>query len=294
MSILTKQNQSVKNYYDVRAGLYDQTMDENPKYLLQEILTERLMDTYLPEKGSRILDLGGGTGRQTLKLAQKGYQVDLVDISTEMLKVAEEKIRKSGFTKTVRIINKSVEDFYRDESFFYDFMLLNSSPSYFEEFGAILKNLVSRLSPGGYLLVSVENRIYRALKLLEETSLSDALERTINTLNTGYVPHNNDGFINNQANASLQTRAYYPEELQIIFQEAGLDTIIIKGSPLGTSLCPKLVWTKKTYKKEILEKMVRLEMELQKRDELRLYGRNLNIVGKRIGAEIKVQERKPE
>lgn len=43
--------------------------------------------------GSRVMDLACGTGSMTLELAKRGYKVSGVDLSAEMLTVAEEKLR---------------------------------------------------------------------------------------------------------------------------------------------------------------------------------------------------------
>lgn len=48
-------------------------------------------------KGTRILDLACGTGNITLELFRQGYVVTGIDLSEDMLTMAEEKIRSAGY-----------------------------------------------------------------------------------------------------------------------------------------------------------------------------------------------------
>jgi SAM-dependent methyltransferase len=66
-------------------------------------LTKRLLASYLPQSG-RILDLGGGPGRYTIWLAERGYQVVLADLSPELLTIARAQIADAGVGQRVEAI----------------------------------------------------------------------------------------------------------------------------------------------------------------------------------------------
>lgn len=51
--------------------------------------------------GASIPDAGGGTGVIALPLARMGYEVTLSDLSPGQLRVAEEKLRKTGLLEDV-------------------------------------------------------------------------------------------------------------------------------------------------------------------------------------------------
>ena len=51
--------------------------------------------------GARIPDAGGGTGVIALPLARMGYEVTLFYLSPGQLRVAEEKLRKTGLLEDV-------------------------------------------------------------------------------------------------------------------------------------------------------------------------------------------------
>lgn len=58
-------------------------------------ITKRILDKYLPAK-SRVLDVGGGPGRYSIYLAQKGHQVTLLDISEKLVEQAVKNSREAG------------------------------------------------------------------------------------------------------------------------------------------------------------------------------------------------------
>jgi SAM-dependent methyltransferase len=66
-------------------------------------LTKELLATYLPPSG-RILDLGGGPGRYTIWLAERGYQVVLADLSPELLAIARTQIAAAGVSQQVEAV----------------------------------------------------------------------------------------------------------------------------------------------------------------------------------------------
>jgi SAM-dependent methyltransferase len=66
-------------------------------------LTKQLLATYLPPSG-RVLDLGGGPGRYTIWLAERGYQVVLADLSAELLAIARTQIAAAGVSQQVEAV----------------------------------------------------------------------------------------------------------------------------------------------------------------------------------------------
>lgn len=93
--------------YDELAPIYDKLMDH--------INYAAYTDFYLSLaakhgwKGRKVLDLACGTGNISLELLKRGYQVQGLDISEEMLMVADAKIFASGFTP--RLYCQNMKDF---------------------------------------------------------------------------------------------------------------------------------------------------------------------------------------
>jgi len=70
---------------------------------------EIMLITTRLDKGAKVLDIGGGTGRHAKLLLHLGYKVTIIDSSKEMLKSFKEKLNEEEL-KNVEIIN---EDFYK-------------------------------------------------------------------------------------------------------------------------------------------------------------------------------------
>src|SRR5690625_1457061 len=74
------------------ALLYDELMKDAP-YSKWATLTQKLIED---RDVSTIVDLGCGTGEITIRLAESGRQLYGVDLSTEMLAIAEQKEIPNG------------------------------------------------------------------------------------------------------------------------------------------------------------------------------------------------------
>jgi S-adenosylmethionine-dependent methyltransferase len=86
---------------------------------LEFAVTTHALTQYLPAQG-RILDLGGGPGRYTLWLVQRGYHVVLADLSPELLAVAHTQLTASGLHDRVEaLVETDARDLSRwgDQSF---------------------------------------------------------------------------------------------------------------------------------------------------------------------------------
>lgn len=75
--------------YDLLASFYD-IVNSDIDYKAWADFIERIFERNLDNKPSLLLDLACGTGRMTLELASRGYDMTGVDISPEMLDAARE------------------------------------------------------------------------------------------------------------------------------------------------------------------------------------------------------------
>ncbi len=66
-------------------------------------VNRQLLAAHLPPTG-RVLDLGGGPGRYTIWLAQRGYAVTLADLSPNLLAIARERIAQAGVAHRVEAV----------------------------------------------------------------------------------------------------------------------------------------------------------------------------------------------
>ena len=66
-----------------------------PEGVIEFAVTTYVLNRHLPQHG-RVLDIGGGPGRYSIWLAQRGYRVVLADLSPNLLEIARAKIAEAG------------------------------------------------------------------------------------------------------------------------------------------------------------------------------------------------------
>lgn len=78
---------------------YDQTVEQEwlrlERHPFEFAVSRSYMDRYI-QPGDRVLDIGGGPGRYSLYLAEKGCQVTLLDLSGENIRFALKKAEERG------------------------------------------------------------------------------------------------------------------------------------------------------------------------------------------------------
>lgn len=81
--------------YDIIAPFYD-IVNKDIDYKSWADFIEKCFSLYMTEKPQLVLDLASGTGRMTIELSKRGYDMTGVDISPEMLQISREKAEKAG------------------------------------------------------------------------------------------------------------------------------------------------------------------------------------------------------
>jgi 2-polyprenyl-3-methyl-5-hydroxy-6-metoxy-1,4-benzoquinol methylase len=81
-----------REFFDGQASSYEQ----NPftQYTVAEV--DFILNLYPLPKGSKFLDIGCGTGRHSIELSKRGYEVAGIDISEAMLRIAQNNAIQTG------------------------------------------------------------------------------------------------------------------------------------------------------------------------------------------------------
>jgi len=176
---------------------------------------------------SRVLDLGGGPGRYTIWLAERGHRVTLADLSPELLSLARAYVREAGLDEQVEGI---LELDARDLSTFRDACfdaVLSLGPFYHLPDPADRVQAASELSrilkPGGVAFVALMPR----LSLLRRTlALSD--ERR-HLLEPGFLDRllTDGAFFNDVPGRFTSGYGVRPDEVGPFFQGVGLDLLML-------------------------------------------------------------------
>lgn len=80
---------------------YDHEYDEWERLNRHKIefdITKRYLNDFIKEEHLKIFDIGGGPGRYSIYLAEKGHQVTLLDLSKKNLETAKQKSFEKGIT----------------------------------------------------------------------------------------------------------------------------------------------------------------------------------------------------
>lgn len=91
----------VKEWFTKTARGEWRRLQKDPYRKIEFIVTMHFLEKYLPKHGL-VLDAGGGPGRYTIELAKRGYDIVLLDLVPEMLKLAKKKIRRAGVFRKVK------------------------------------------------------------------------------------------------------------------------------------------------------------------------------------------------
>jgi 2-polyprenyl-3-methyl-5-hydroxy-6-metoxy-1,4-benzoquinol methylase len=90
----------VRRYFDAIATSYDSVLESNPLDMdLRRRSVQLVANFFRP--GDRVLEIGSGTGVQTIPLAQQGVQVLATDVSERMLHQLEEKAAAEGLDSQI-------------------------------------------------------------------------------------------------------------------------------------------------------------------------------------------------
>lgn len=112
--------------------------------------TDEIMESLRRNPGARALEIGCGTGTESLWMAMRGAQVDAIDLSQERFRTATTRKavleRELGRPLSCRFINETVLDLLWMEQTFH----------HPEPRGALFDKLASILRPGGHVVVSDE------------------------------------------------------------------------------------------------------------------------------------------
>jgi S-adenosylmethionine-dependent methyltransferase len=113
----------------------------------------------------RALDIGGGTGFASVQLARMGYEVMLLDLSKEMLRIAREQVGHSGVPTRISFChgdaNRLSELFDADS---FDVIVCHNMLEFSENPSAIVRGINNVVRKDGLLSVLVRNRAGEVLK----------------------------------------------------------------------------------------------------------------------------------
>lgn len=184
--------------------------------------------------GSRILDMGCGTGRHAVELARRGYRVTGVDIAAGMLDLARKAAGEACVT--VEWIEADATRFTIDERFDVAiclcggaFGILNPDDDPAAHDRAVLRAIHAALRPGAPLILTTLNAFARLRELTE----ADIARGDFNPLTLEEVYTDEAGTPAGTARVRLKERRWLPPELDALFASTGFTVAHIWGGTSG-------------------------------------------------------------
>ncbi len=148
--------EDIRRYYNKYGDKEWTRLEGSLHGLVQFKTTTSIVAKYLRE-GDYVLDAGGGPGRYTIWLAQRGAKVYLGDISDEQLRIARTKITEAGVEASVKTIKRlDVCDMEDIPDHTFDVVLcLGGALSYVRERHTdAVSELIRVAKPGSPLVIS--------------------------------------------------------------------------------------------------------------------------------------------
>lgn len=136
---------------------------------------QRALTMLRPQGGERVLDLACGTGRHSLELVRQGFSVVGVEISAELIEIANREAESQGLEAT--FIGGDLRDLEFEAEFDIVLNLNDGAVGYFEtdEENHRTFEVISRaLKPGGRNLIQVPNVLYARTRLPQRSWIPSA------------------------------------------------------------------------------------------------------------------------
>jgi SAM-dependent methyltransferase len=210
---------------------------------------EFLVDELRLPKGATILDVGCGTGRHSIGLALRGYKMIGVDISQDMLNIAQEAARRHQ--ADVELICSDAQNFVTKRTFDGAiclcegaFGLLGSTDDPFEHDVRILENVCRVLKKGAKFVLTCTNGM-RNLRMYNDADVTRDKYNVLTMVETSEMEiETGEG----TKKITVRERGYTPPELRRILQMANLEVEHIYGGTAGS-------WNRQTPKLDEYELM---------------------------------------
>ncbi len=126
---------------------------EQTNWFIDRVRKKALRRLCARMRGTRVLDLGCGTGYLYLDLWERGFRMTGVDLSPDMLEVLKRRVPDPARSK---LVQADVETFLQTTAESYDAIVCSALLHHLYDHTPVIRQAVHRLNPGGVLLIFFE------------------------------------------------------------------------------------------------------------------------------------------
>jgi ubiquinone/menaquinone biosynthesis C-methylase UbiE len=240
--------------FDERAEWFDAHYATTRGRMRLALVLERIIEA-IPPPPARILDAGGGSGAVAIQLAERGYEVTLLDPSEGMLRVARDRVEAAGVD--LAMINAGIEDVPSLAPGPFDVVCCHAVLMYVDDPAACLGVFRSIVEPGAVLSLLEKNRDGLAMR----PGLIGEFEEALRVLDDPIA----------SGNLGIRNRARTFQEWRGLLEAAGWRSDSWVGIRLFSDLANE------ELPPERFEQLLRLEREAGRRDAYRSVARLIHI-----------------
>ncbi len=198
---------------------------------------DRAMKMLRPQGGERVLDLACGSGRHSLELRRRGFEVVGADISPELLEIARSDARDQGLE--VEFVEADLRELDFDAEFDIVLSLNDGAIGYFETEAENLRSfdVISRsLCSGGRHLMQLPNVLYAQEHLPQKSWISgsqmiELVEHRWNKrdryMEGAMIPVRFGEVLDELKPIQFRQRLYTADELREIFANVGMEVATV-------------------------------------------------------------------
>lgn len=170
-------------------------------------------------KNALVLELGGGTGNDAIKVAKRGFNIITSDISRKSLYICKEKFEKGTLMNLANFIIIDAEALpFIDESI--DCVMIVATLHHFVNLNVALQEIYRCLKPGGYLIIGSEpNQWQFKLRSVKRSIIGRKLLKIFNKKYT----------IDKTSPADEITKGFKKEDLLKILHKSGFTVLEFNG-----------------------------------------------------------------
>ena len=265
---MDKNTKIIRDYYDTNVQSEWTRIANRPEFLL----TCRMLDRYIKPTDT-ILDIGGGPGRYSLYLAQKGCSVTLLDLSVENTKFAAEQAAQQGVS--LQTITGDARQADKLTQNLYDHILL-MGPMYhlLEEYDRTnaINTALNLLKPNGIIYVSFISLfagIIYYMKDLPDFSQDNDGEQYIQSVIDG-----------KSFSGNAFTKAFFIDQREILpfMAKFPLEKLHLFGQEGVTAPCENNIMSQS---QAVINQWLNLSEAIWEREEFLSYSEHLMYVGRK-------------